>query len=453
MAAATKIVDLVARDIRYPTSLQADGSDASHPDPDYSMVYVQLVTDNQGIKGCGLTFTLGRGNEVVLHCVDSLRFMVIDKAVSAIQNDMSSWVRELTSESQLRWIGPEKGVLALAVAAIVNAFWDLWGKLEDKPVWKLLCDMTPEQIVSLVDFRYIDDCVTKKEAIDLLRRGKKHQEKREEFVRKNGFPAYTTEVGWLGYDDDKIRQLAKKYLDDGFTMFKMKVGGDIEDDKRRLRVIRDCVGSKNKVATDANQKWSVEQAVNWMKELAKFDIYWIEEPTCADDVLGHKYIAEQLKPYGIKVATGEVCQNRVMFKQFLMSGAMGVCQIDSARMAGVNEVIAVYLMAAKLGVPVCPHAGGVGLCEMVQHLQVFDYVYLTGTFQDRMIEYVGHLHEVFKHPPKMGKSCYYPPEDSGYSTEANEDNITDHEYPNGRVWKELFRCGKYSDPSLKYKRL
>jgi len=236
-------------------------------------------------------------------------------------------------------------------------------------------------------------------------------------------------------------------------MFKMKVGGDIEDDKRRLRIIRECVGKDNKVATDANQKWSVQQAIDWMKELAEFDIYWIEEPTCADDVLGHKAIADALKPYGIKVATGEVCQNRVMFKQFLSSGAMGVCQIDSARMAGVNEVIAVYLMAAKLGVPVCPHAGGVGLCEMVQHLQVFDYVYLSGTFEDRMIEYVGHLHEVFKYPPKMGKSCYYPPQDPGYSTEAYEDNIAEHEYPNGKVWKELFEAGKYSDPSHKHKRL
>jgi len=450
---ASKIVDLTARDVRYPTSLGLDGSDASHPDPDYSMVYIQLITDDPRVKGCGLTFTLGRGNELVLHAVDSLRFLVVGRHIEAIQNDMSKWVRELTSEGQMRWVGPEKGVLALAVGGIVNSFWDLWGKLEGKPVWKLLCDMTPEQIVTLVDFRYIDDCITKEEALSILKKGKRHQEEREKYVKKKGFPAYTTEVGWLGYEDDKIRALSKKYLEDGFTMFKMKVGSNIEDDKRRLGVIRECVGPKNKVATDANQKWSVHQAVDWMKELAKFDIYWIEEPTCADDVLGHKHIAEQLKPHGIRVATGEVCQNRVMFKQFLMSGAMGVCQIDSARMAGVNEVIAVYLMAAKLGVPVCPHAGGVGLCEMVQHLQVFDFVYLTGTFEDRMIEYVSHLHEVFKHPPKMGKSCYYPPEAPGYSTEAHEDNVRDHEYPHGRVWKDLFQSGRYSDPSLKHKRL
>ena len=317
---------------------------------------------------------------------------------------MGNWVRTLAHDGQLRWIGPEKGALHLAVAGIVNAFWDLWGKMENKPVWKLLVDMTPQQLVSLVDFRYMEDCITPSEAIEILQKEAKFKEAREEFITQNGFPAYTTQVGWLGYPDEKIKNLSALFLKRGFTAFKMKVGSDLADDKRRLKVLRDCIGWDHLVMVDANQKWSVPEAIQWMKELASFKLHWIEEPTSPDDILGHLAISKALQSDGIGVATGEVCQNRVMFKQFLMSGAMQFCQIDSGRMAGVNEVIGVYLMAKKLNIPVCPHAGGVGLCEMVQHLQMFDYVALSGTTENRMIEYVDHLHEHFKNPPQMGPS-------------------------------------------------
>ena len=450
---ATKIVDLLVEDVRFPTSLELDGSDATHPDPDYSAVYVTLVTDSEDFKGYGITFTLGRGNEIVLHCVDSLRFLVINKDIKEIQANMGSWVRSLAHESQLRWIGPEKGPLHLAVAGIVNSFWDLWGKMESKPVWKLLVDMTPEQLVSLVDFRYMEDCITKDEAIEMLQKEVPMKSKREVHIRMSGFPAYTTQVGWLGYSDEKIRTLSKIFLDRGFTAFKMKVGSDLEDDKRRLSILRECIGWEHLVMVDANQKWSVPEAIEWMKELAQFKLHWIEEPTSPDDILGHLEISKALKEHGIGVATGEVCQNRVMFKQFLASGGMQFCQIDSGRMAGVNEVIGVYLMAKKLNVPVCPHAGGVGLCEMVQHLQMFDYVALSGTTENRMIEYVDHLHEHFKSPPKMGPSKYYPPTDPGYSTEMFPESVDKFSYPNGEIWKDLFSSGKYQDLSRIHKRL
>jgi len=343
--------------------------------------------------------------------------------------------------------------LSLAISGIINAFWDMWGKIEKKPVWKLVSDMTPEQIVSLIDFRYIVDCITKEEALEMLSKNVPFRKEREEMIKQKGYPAYTTAVGWLGYSDEKIVSLCNKFIDLGFNAFKMKVGKDLEDDKRRLRILRKTVGKEAKIAVDANQIWSVPEAIKWMEELAEFDIHWIEEPTSPDDVLGHLEISRALSKYGIGVATGEVCQNRVMFKQFLKSGAMQFCQIDSGRMSGLNEVLAVYLMAAKLGVPVCPHAGGVGLCEMVQHLQVIDYVCLTGSTENRMIEYVDHLKEHFLDPPIMGESCYFPPIAAGYGTEAKEDSLNDYEYPNGKIWKPLFETGKYVDPSLKCKKL
>ncbi|XP_040570544.1 mitochondrial enolase superfamily member 1 [Lepeophtheirus salmonis] len=425
------------RDIRFPTSLKGDGSDAIHRDPDYSAVYVELKTDVEDLSGCGLSFTLGRGNEIVKCAVESLKFLIVGKNIRDIQTNMGKWVYDISNESQLRWIGPDKGVINLAFAAIVNAFWDLWGKMERKPVWKLLVDMSPEQIVSLINFKYLEDALSPREALNLLNKARNGSMDREKEIKVLGFPAYTTQVGWMNYSDEKIRSTAKAFIDRGFTAFKMKVGRDINDDKRRLRVIRECIGPDCKLMVDANQIWGVEQAIHWMKELAEFKITWIEEPTSPDDILGHITISEALRPYNIGVATGEVCHNRVMFKQFLSSGGMQFCQIDSARMVGLNDVLAVYLMAYKYGIPVCPHAGGVGLCEMVQHLQVFDYVSLGGTFEDRMIEYVDHLHEHFIYPPVIGESKYFPPTAPGYSTEMKRASIRDFEYPNGITWKNI----------------
>nr|ACO15270.1 Mandelate racemase [Caligus clemensi] len=432
-----EILDVIVRDVRFPTSLSGDGSDAIHKDPDYSAVYVQLKTDVDDRSGYGLSFTLGRGNEIVKCAVESMKFLVIGQKISTIQNSMGKWVNSISNEGQLRWLGPDKGVLSLALAAIVNAFWDLWGKMEGKPVWKPLADMSPQDIVSLVNFKYLEDALSPHEALQILKKAKEGSDKREKEILDRGFPAYTTQVGWMGYSDEKIRSLAKEFMAKGFTAYKMKVGRDLSDDKRRLRVIRDIIGPDSKLMVDANQVWGVQEAIDWMKELSEFQITWIEEPTSPDDILGHITIRRALEPFKIGIATGEVCQNRVMFKQFLSSGAMQYCQIDAARMVGLNDALAVYLMAYKFKVPVCPHAGGVGLCEMVQHLQVFDYVSLSGTFENRMIECVDHLHEHFKYPPVIGKSVYYPPMDPGYSTQFKKSSVEDYEFPSGRIWKEL----------------
>jgi len=446
------IKSLRVNDIRFPTSLESDGSDAIHPDPDYSAVYVTLNTDD-GHAGHGLAFTLGRGNEIVCHCVDSLRFLVVGKQVNEIFDNMGEWLYKINNEGQMRWLGPEKGVIAMAVAAIVNSLWDLRGKIEKKPVWKILVDMTPQQIVNLIDFTYIEDCITKEEAIQLLESNQQFKETREKHILQSGLPAYTTAAGWLGYSEEKIQTLCSKFMSEGFTGFKLKVGSDVEDDLRRCRIMRNCIGWDKTMMVDANQKWGVQQAIDWMKKLTEFKIHWIEEPTSADDVLGHKQISEALREDGIGVATGEACQNRVMFKQFLMSGAMQFCQIDSARMTGLNEVLAVYLMANKQGVPVCPHAGGVGLCNMVPHLQAWDYIALTGTTENRLVEWVDHLHQHFVYPPRVENARYVVPTDHGYSTEMKEESFSDHLYPSGHVWRALADAGKYRDPSLPHKQL
>jgi len=441
------IIKLEVQDVRFPTSLESDGSDAVHPDPDYSAVYVRLTTD-AGHSGHGLAFTLGRGNEVICHCVDSLRFLILGKQLKDIFENMGEWLYRVNNEGQLRWLGPEKGVIAMAVAAIVNTLWDLRARLENKPVWKVLADMTPEQIISLIDFTYVEDCVTKEEALALLRKSVSEKKIREEYLVAEGLPAYTTAAGWLGYSEEKIVRLSKKFMAEGFTDFKIKVGSDVEDDIRRCRIMRDTIGYEKKLMVDANQKWGVQQAIDWMSKLRDFKIHWIEEPTCADDVLGHKAISESVREAGTGVATGEACQNRVMFKQFLMSGAMQFCQIDSARMSGLNEVLAVYLMAAKQGVPVCPHAGGVGLCNMVPHLQAWDYIALSGTTENRIVEWVDHLHHHFEHPPSVKNARYVLPMDVGYSTKLKDSSIEMFSYPNGSEWKKLFEEGRYNDPSL-----
>ncbi len=427
------ITDLVVRDIRFPTSRSLDGSDAMHPDPDYSAAYVVLKTNTPGQEGHGLTFTIGRGNEICVTAIKSLRPFVAGKTLEALTADMRSFWRSMTNDGQLRWIGPEKGAIHLATAAVVNAVWDLYAKSEGKPLWKLLVDMTPEQLVSCIDFRYITDALTADEAIEILRKNQSTRPGREAEMRERGFPAYTTSAGWLGYSDEKLRRLCREALAKGWSHFKMKVGADIEDDMRRSEIIRREIGPQRKLMMDANQRWEVLEAIANMKRLARFDPWWIEEPTSPDDVLGHATIARAIAPIG--VATGEQCQNRIIFKQLLQAGAIQFCQIDSCRLGGVNEVLAVLLMAAKFGVPVCPHAGGVGLCEYVQHLSLFDYICVSASLENRVLEYVDHLHEHFLDPVTIKDGRYMPPSVPGYSITMRAESLEEFEFPNGKAWR------------------
>jgi len=429
----TRVTDVVAYDIRFPTSRTLAGSDAMNPAPDYSAAYVVLKTDHpNSLEGHGFTFTIGRGNELCVAAIESLAPLVRGQTLEDFSGDSLALWYALTGESQLRWVGPEKGVIHLATAAIVNAMWDLWAKAEGKPLWKLLADLTPEQLVRCVPFRYISDAITPDEALDIIRRNEATRSKRESYLQEHGYPAYTTSAGWLGYTDEHLRQLCREGIAQGWTHFKQKVGRDLEDDARRARIIREEIGPQRKLMMDANQVWDVDQAIAWMKELARFDPWWIEEPTSPDDVLGHATIARAVAP--IKVATGEHCQNRVMFKQLLQANAIGICQVDAARLGGVNEVLAVMLMAAKFDVPVCPHAGGVGLCEYVQHLSMLDYLRISGSLEDRLIEYVDHLHEHFLAPVVMRGGAYLPPREPGYSATMRPESMQAYTFPGGGVW-------------------
>jgi L-fuconate dehydratase len=430
---AATVTDITVRDIRFPTAKSLDGSDAMNADPNYSAAYVVLKTDSaDGVEGHGLTFTIGRGNELCVAAMNALKPLVVGLTVSSGANMGAFW-RRLTSDSQLRWVGPEKGVIHLATAAIVNALWDLYAKTERKPLWKLLADMTPEQVVECIPFNYISDALTPEDALAILRRNEGSKQERERQILKTGYPAYTTSAGWIGYSDEKVRTLVRAGLDEGWTHFKMKVGRSLEEDVRRARIIREEIGWDRKLMMDANQVWDVNEAIGYMKELAQFDPYWIEEPTSPDDVLGHSEIARAIAPIG--VATGEHCQNRVMFKQLMQAGAIKFCQIDSCRLGGVNEVLAVLLMATKFGVPVCPHAGGVGLCEYVQHLSIFDYIAVSACLDDRIVEYVNHLHEHFIHPVKINRARYMPPAAPGFSIEMKPASLDHYEYPNGDAWQ------------------
>jgi L-fuconate dehydratase len=402
-------------------------------DPDYSAAYVVLHTDHpSGLSGHGLTFTIGRGTELCVAAIDLLAGHVVGRTIEEIAADMAGFWRSLVADSQLRWLGPEKGVVHLATAALVNAVWDLYAKVEGKPLWKLLADMSPEQLVACVDFRYIDDALTRAEATAMLRRLAPTRAAREADMLKDGYPAYTTSAGWLGYSDEKIRTLASQAMEVGFTHLKLKVGGDLESDLRRARLLRQAIGPERKLMLDANQVWGIDQAIHAIDVLAEVDPWWIEEPTSPDDVLGHRRIRESVKPIGI--ATGEHVQNRVMFKQLLQAEAIDFCQVDSCRLGGVNEVLAVLLMAAKFGVPVCPHAGGVGLCEYVQHLAIFDYIAVSGSLENRTCEFVDHLHEHFVHPVRVKGGRYLVPQASGYSAEIKPGSLERFGYPDGDAW-------------------
>lgn len=425
-----RIVDLRTADIRFPTSRELAGSDAMNPEPDYSAAYVVLETD-ASLAGHGLAFTLGRGTEIVLAAVEAIRPLVCGRKLAEFTADMGAFWRHMTGDSPLRWIGPDKGAVHLATAAIVNAVWDLWAKSEGKPVWRLVADMTPEEFVRAVDFRYLTDAIDRRQALELLEGAVDGKQRRIERMERDGYPAYTTSAGWLGYSDDQLRELCREGLDLGWTRFKIKVGRDPVDDWRRCSIIREEIGSSGILMVDANQVWDVNEAIERMTELAPFRPLWIEEPTSPDDVLGHRKIRNSLKPHGIGVATGEMCQNRILFKQFLQAGAIDFVQIDATRLGGVNEVLAVLLLAARFGKPVCPHAGGVGLCEHVQHLSLIDYTCVSGSLEGRVVEYVDHLHEHFVHPVELRGGRYLAPRAPGYSTEMRPDSIEAHRFPDG----------------------
>jgi L-fuconate dehydratase len=440
--ARPRILALDTHDIRFPTSREHDGSDAMNPDPDYSAAYVVLRTDAVGerggpLDGHGFAFTIGRGNEVQVAAIDALREHVVGRDIDELCADPAVVSRALVGDSQLRWLGPEKGVMQMAIGAVVNAVWDLAAKRAGKPVWQFLADADPEWLVSQIDFRYIEDALTPAEALDLLRAGKIGSAERTKLLRETGYPAYTTSPGWLGYSDEKLTRLAKQAVAEGFTQIKLKVGADLQDDIRRFRAARAAVGDELRIAIDANQRWNVQEAVDWVRALGEFEPYWIEEPTSPDDVLGHAAIRRAVTP--VKVATGEHVQNRIIFKQLLQAGSIDILQLDSARVAGVNENLAILLLAAKFGIPVCPHAGGVGLCELVQHLSMFDYVALTGSTQDRVIEFVDHLHEHFTDPVRMGGGRYLAPSAPGFSAEMYPESIARYRFPDGTFWLEDLR--------------
>jgi L-fuconate dehydratase len=428
------IVAVDAIDVRFPTSRELDGSDAMNPEPDYSAAYVTVRTSG-GEEGFGLAFTVGRGNDVQVAAIRALAPLVVGLPVADVLGDLRAFSERLTGDSQLRWLGPQKGAIHMAAGAIVNAVWDLYARRERKPLWRLLAEMSPTQLVSLVDFRYLQDALTPEEALEILRRAQSGREQRQKQLRARGYPAYTTTPGWLGYTDEKLVRLAKEAVADGFGLIKLKVGADSDADVRRVALAREAVGTATRIAIDANQAWGVEQAITWLKALAPYDPYWIEEPTSPDDVLGHAAIRQAVAP--IKVATGEHCHNQVMFKQLLQAKAIDVLQLDATRVAGVNENVAILLLAAKFGVPVCPHAGGVGLCEMVQHLAMFDYVAVSGSTEGRVIEYVDHLHQHFVDPVVIRNGRYVAPESPGIGARMHPESVAAYRFPDGPQWNQV----------------
>jgi L-fuconate dehydratase len=430
----TIITSFMAYDIRFPTSLTLAGSDAMHPDPDYSAAYIILQTDHaDGLTGHGLTFTIGRGNEVCVAAINALAPLLIGRSVESFTENMAQFWRMIVSESQLRWLGPEKGVIHLAAAAVINAVWDLYARMEKKPLWKLLADMSPEQLVACIDFRYISDVLSPAEALAILQRQALTRAEREARMQQAGFPAYTTSAGWLGYSDEKLRQLCQEAVAQGWNYMKLKVGVDLADDLRRASIMREEIGPERKLLLDANQHWEVPEAISNMAALAEFNPWWIEEPTSPDDVLGHAAIARAIAP--LKVATGEHVQNRVIFKQLMQLEAISFCQIDACRLGGVNEALAVLLLAAKFGIPVCPHAGGVGLCEYMQHLSIFDYICVGASLENRVLEFVDHLHEYFLDPVIIRDGHYMPPVAPGFSIAMKPEVFSTFLFPSGSAWQ------------------
>ena len=430
------ITSIESIDIRFPTSEQLDGSDAMNPDPDYSAAYCVLHT-SEGPEGHGMTFTIGRGNDLCVAAISQLGQQLIGLELTELRSQMGPLWKKITGDSQFRWLGPEKGVVHLAAAALMNALWDLLAKQEELPLWRLLSTMSGEELYDLVDWNYLSDVVSKEEIITHLNATARTADTRITVLEKSGYPAYTTSAGWLGYSDEKMRELLQEAVDAGWTTFKMKVGSDLDDDKRRARLIREFIGQDGQLMMDANQVWGVNEAIRWMRELSEFSPGWIEEPTSPDDILGHAKIARALAP--IPVATGEHCHNAVMFKQFMEAGGLSICQLDSCRLASINEIIGVLILAWKFEIPVCPHAGGVGLCEYVQHISMFDYTRVSCSTDGRVIEYVDHLHEHFKDPVRLVNGRYAAPEVPGYSIEMHPETLSQYVYPDGPVWSSRLR--------------
>lgn len=427
-----RITAVEVRDVRFPTSRAFDGSDAMNPDPDYSAAYVMLRTDGMW-SGHGFTFTIGRGNEICVAAIRALSPLIVGRSLASIVSAMGLFWRELAGDSQLRWVGPEKGVIHLALAAVVNAVWDLWAKTEGVPVWRLVAGLSPEAFVALVDFGNLADVLTRDEALEIRRRAQAGQAEREAEISRDGYPAYTTSAGWLGYPDEKIRRLCRAAIADGWNAIKIKVGRDLADDRRRCAIVREEIGPDRRLMIDANQVWEVAEAIDWVEALREFDPWWIEEPVHPDDILGHAKVAKAVRP--IRVATGEHAPNRVMFKQFLEADAIDVVQFDNCRLGGLNEVLGVLLLAAKFGKPACPHAGGVGLCQYAPHVSIIDYLCVSGSLDGRMTEHAGHLHEHFVHPVELRNGRYLLPRSPGFGAELLTDSIAAHSYPNGAVWQ------------------
>ena len=428
----TRITAVDVTDVRFPTSVSMDGSDAMNKDGDYSATYVVVSTDDPELSGFGFTFTIGRGNDICTLAAQRRGEPLVGREVGDVVGDLGGVYRDLASDSQLRWLGPDKGVEHLALAAVMNAVWDLAARKAGKPLWRLLADMTPEELVDVADLSYLSDALTREEALDILRASVPHREERIRHLESTGYPCYTTSAGWLGYSDDKLRRLAAEAVDSGYTHIKLKVGANLEDDIRRCEIAREVIGWDAKLMIDANQVWDVPQAIEWVNALARFEPWWIEEPTSPDDILGHAAVRKAVAPIG--VATGEHGMNRVLFKQMFQAEAIDFCQLDSARLASINEILSVYLMARRFDVPVCPHAGGVGLCELVQHLSVFDYVAVSGTLEDRVTEFVDHLHEHFTDPCIVENGAYRLPSRPGYSAEMHPASVATYAYPDGSYW-------------------
>jgi len=428
---SNKITKLSTLDVRFPTSENLDGSDAINKDPDYSAAYVVIETE-QGNTGYSLIFTIGRGNDICCKAVESMRHLVIGADLEDITANIGDFYNNLRSDSQLRWLGPEKGVVHMAAGGIMNAVWDMWARSVNKPAWRLLAEMTPEEFVNCLDFRYVDDALTRDEALAIVENNQSTKLQRIQLLEQTGYPAYTTSAGWLGYGDEKLERLCREAVGQGFKHIKLKVGESLEDDVRRCRIAREAIGDDVKLMIDANQAWGVDQAIEWMQHLMPFNPWFIEEPTSPDDIFGHKKIRENIG--NVKVATGEHCQNRILFKQFIVNDAIDIVQIDACRLGGLNEILTVYMLAAKYGKIVCPHAGGVGLCEYVQHMSMIDYVQISGDIGERVIEYVDHLHEHFEDPCEISNGAYQVPRLPGFSVKMHENSLANFEYPNGTEW-------------------
>ncbi|MFF0990574.1 L-fuconate dehydratase [Kocuria nitroreducens] len=428
----TVITGVEVFDVRFPTSLTADGSDAMNKDGDYSAAYVVLHTDDPDLSGYGFTFTIGRGNDLCAAAAEQRAQPLIGREVEELTTDLGAIYRELQSDSQLRWLGPEKGVIHLALAAVMNAVWDMAARRAGKPLWKLLAEMTPEKLVDAADMRYLSDALTREEAVSILRNLEGTRSERIARLEETGYPSYTTSAGWLGYSDDKLRTLCQEAVDAGYQHIKLKVGANLQDDIRRCSIAREVIGDEAHLMIDANQVWDVPEAITWVNALADFKPLWIEEPTSPDDVLGHAAVRKAVAPIG--VASGEHGMNRVLFKQMFQAGALDYCQLDSCRLGSVNEILAVLLLAAKFDVPVCPHAGGVGLCELVQHLSIFDYVAVSGSLEGRVTEFVDHLHEHFVDPCLVRDGAYVLPAQPGYSAQMYSQTLVEFAYPTGSYW-------------------